>query len=288
MIRQLTEKLQFPKEASEYLDECLDKILKTDSAMHYMGLAMDSFFLPGSEEYTEHLQKVSDLSGVHRYSVDMGFILLCARPLRYIYQNKGLGEELFIDTMMDAKYKLMECKAVHNIWGTFVLTWFKGFFTLDRFKLGRLQYDKCKNHFGSHGDILSENDMVLSCHIPSAGPLDIEDVKNSLRMAYKFHKDIVKDGKLKVVCGSWLLHTELIKKLKPESNIRKFHDLFHILVDVDRENIDFWRIFNKEYKEGILDEIVPENSLQKTVLEHLKSGGTTGWGLGIIIVDENY
>ena len=69
------------------------------------------------------------------------FILLCAKPLRYIYQNKGLGEELFIDTMMDAKYKLMECKAVHNIWGTFVLTWFKGFFTLDRFKLGRLQFN---------------------------------------------------------------------------------------------------------------------------------------------------
>lgn len=28
-----------------------------------------------------------------------------------------------------------------------------------------------------------------------------------------------------------VLHKELVKKLKPESNIRKFHDLFNILVD---------------------------------------------------------
>jgi hypothetical protein len=142
MIRQLTEKLQFPLEASEHLDKCLDKILKTDGAMHFIGLAMDSFFCPENDEYIEHLQKVSDLSEIHRYSVDMVFILLCARPLCYIYRKKGLGEELFIETMMDAKYKLMECKAVHDIWGTFVITWYKGFFTLDRFKLGRLQYDK--------------------------------------------------------------------------------------------------------------------------------------------------
>ena len=174
MIKHLTEKLCFPTEASEYLDECLEKILKTDSAMHYMGLAMDSFFLPGSEEYTEHLQKVSDLSGVHRYSVDMVFILLCARPLRYIYQNKGLGEELFIDTMMDAKYKLMECKAVHDIWGTFVLTWFKGFFTLDRFKLGRLQYDKVANPHGFRENYLEEKEAFIASYAPE----ELEKLKN--------------------------------------------------------------------------------------------------------------
>lgn len=289
MIRQLTEKLQFPTEACDYLDKCLDTILKTDGTMHYIGLAMDSFFCPGSDEYIEHLQKVSDISGVNRYSVDMVFVLLCARPLRYIYSKNGFGEELFYETMIDTKYKLAECKALHNVWGTFVITWYKGFFTLDRFKLGRLQYDKFSSPYGAYENYLEEKEMILSCHIPSSGSLDIEDVKDSLRQAYKFYKDIIKDGKLKVVCRSWLLHPELIEKLKPSSNIRKFYDLFKVLDSGDRkENADFWRIFNKEYREGIADEITPENSLQKTVLEHLQSGGTIGWGFGVIVVDENY
>ncbi|MBQ8759140.1 MAG: hypothetical protein IJZ20_05550 [Clostridia bacterium] len=265
-------------------------MLKTDGAMSEMYKAMDHFFgLMNDADFNLHLDTVSQASGIHRYTVDMIYVLLCAKPLRYIYNSKGYGEEMFLETMVDTRYKLIECKKLHGIWGTFVISWYRNFFTLDRFKLGRLQFDRCKNYLGAHEGYLEAGETIISCHIPSSGPLDTEEAKESLRQVYRLHKDMAKDGKLKVVCHSWLLFTDLVNKLPENSNIRKFHDLFQIVhTHENPSNGDFWRIFYKQDREGITDEIVPEGSLQKTVLEHMKAGGTIGGGLGIIYVDENY
>jgi len=62
--------------------------------------------------------------------------------LKNVLENHAdLTDELFWDTIADLKFKLIECHDVYGIWGTFVASWYPWFYTMHRFKLGRLQYE---------------------------------------------------------------------------------------------------------------------------------------------------
>lgn len=290
MITEIAKKLAFPQEAIDCFEQALDKIMSDKEASYWMIYAMDSMFLDEDGKFEEILKKVSEKSGVHQYTTDMVFLLLCTRPLRYIYKQEGLSDELYYDTMADLRYKLMECKNVYGIWGTFVTGWFKEFFVLNRFKLGRMQYDKENPPYHEiFAGNVKENDVACWCHIPSCGALKLDDVKQSLREAYAFHKNGASDCRLVVMCHSWLFYTPIIQKLNENSNIRKFYDLFEVLrVDENETNGDFWRVFNVEYSDEVLENVVVDNSLKAAIVEHLKAGGTMGEGIGMIIVDGNF
>ena len=53
----------------------------------------------------------------------------------------AIDDTIFYNTMLDLRYKLEECKLVHNQIGTFVPKWYKGFFEMKIFALGRLQFE---------------------------------------------------------------------------------------------------------------------------------------------------
>ena len=50
--------------------------------------------------------------------------------------------EIFINSFLDLKYKLEECKLVKGIRGSFVSGWFGGWFNFSLLALGRLQFEK--------------------------------------------------------------------------------------------------------------------------------------------------
>lgn len=160
---------------------------------------------------------------------------------------------------------------------------------LERFRLGRLQYDKKPFPIDSYKDILKMGDTIISCHIPSDGPLLVDDVKESLRMAYKFFKEEHRDGCLIVCCFSWLLFAPLLRDYNENSNIKKFYNLFENIENwEDESNANFWHVFGVRYSHEALEKAPQDNSLRRAVIKHLKNGGTMGNGAGIIFVDENY
>ena len=63
---------------------------------------------------------------------------------------------------------------------------------------------------------------------------------------------------------------------------------FEIRAENNEKNGDFWRVFGVKYSPEALDSVAVDNSLKRKVYDHLKSGGNMGYGVGIIIVDENY
>ena len=279
MIRSICEKLDFPPEATVFLSETFDKMNAYDD----FSKAMDLFFLNDTNEYTDILKEMSEKYSVNRYTVDMLFLLFCARPLRYIYHQNGLDDDIFWDSMHDLKYKLIECKEQHNIWGTFVLAWFRGFYNLNLIKLGRLEYEKITLDY-DYKDLVKKGDFVLNCHIPSSGPLTPESVEESLKKAYDFFG--YNGSPMVVFCRSWMLFPELYKNVFPKgSNLSKFYELFDVLEETahdDFENRNLWRIFYKNK----LDDITPEDlksSLQKNLYTFLKNGGNMGHCDGIIV-----
>ena len=286
MIKEMSERLLFPKEAIDALLICEEKMRANADDIDR---ATKSFYTKGDLEYLNILEKIATECSVNRYECDMVFLLMAAPSLLDKYREAGYSEELFDETMADLRYKMYECKTVYGVWGSFVTFWFKDFYLLNIFKLGRMEYERRTYPFEDVEGVVKNGQIILSCHIPSSGPMKVDDIKDSLRRAYRFYKDDIKDGKLTVACFSWLLYPPLFADYKEGSNIKDFYNLFNIIDYRDNEkNGDFWRVFGVKYSTEALDSVVVDNSLKRKVYDHLKSGGNMGYGIGIITVDENY
>ena len=95
-------------------------------------------------DYKIILTKCEDsakLCGVHEYTVKLLAYICLSRQLRANYEARGLDLGIWFDSMCDLKYKLIECKLVKGIYGSFVAEWFSRFFNMTRFGLGRLQFE---------------------------------------------------------------------------------------------------------------------------------------------------
>ena len=189
--------------------------------------------------------------------------------------------------MLDLKYKLDECHEVYGIWGSFVSDWFPGFFTLSRFALGRLQFewDKLGRAYEGQGVSLPEGTRVVNMHIPRSGePLSAALCDDAFARATAFYTPQLEVGEpLVFVCSSWLLYPEHDRILPEKSNIRGFMSRF----DICRRGThggnhpDLWRLFDT--KEVNPDRLPTNTSLRRAYVDHLKAGGKTGWGFGVIV-----
>jgi len=218
-----------------------------------------------------------------------------ARHMKEIYKKRGLPLSVCDDTLRDLRYKLMECYKMYGVWGSFVASWFYGAFVLDRFEIGRLQFE-LSTHFATKEPyekcglrLVWDETPVINLHIPSSGPLRQSDCMDSYRAAYKFFEKYMPerliDGKLVIECGSWLLYREHYKFLPEDSNIIKFMNDFEIVHSWDDPGFgDCWRIFNKGW-DGDASALPRDTSLQRAYADWLADGNTAGEAHGIIIFD---
>jgi len=196
------------------------------------------------------------------------------------------GENIWFDSVCDLKWKLEECKKMHNIWGSFVAGWFGGFFTMDRFALGRFQYEKVHlRETYTWGDYtVTPEETVLNFHIPSCGPLTDERRMDSYARAAEFYRDLFPaDKPVVLTCSSWLLFPAHKEMLPPSSRIVAFiNDFDPIRSWDDPDYHDFWRVFYREYKDNP-DEMPSETALQRAYLERRRAGLPAGGGQGVIL-----
>ena len=285
MIKDLCEKIGFPEEAIAELSASLNKILACPKCSVMLREVQDAMYLDGA--VSDRLDALAEASGINRYTVSMVFWLYSAIPLRYVYQQKGLPEDIYYDCMKDLLYKLNECKNVYGVWGAFT-DWFKLFYLCKRFTLGRLEYERQPFALDAYKDILKKGDTVINMHIPSSGKLLPDDVIASLKKAYAFFSDEVRDdGILVFHCDSWMLHTPMVEGVyKDGSNMRAFYDMFDIIEVRNAETFsNFWRVFNIPYEEGAIEKAPTDTTLRRNMLAYMKNGGVFGSGRGIILFD---
>lgn len=278
----LCARIGFPKEASDYIYSVYNGITHNKKAYNELLLAKTSFLNPNSKEYDSYLERISEETGVNRYTLNLILILLCAKNVKTLYDEKGYSEEVFFDSMSDITCKLNECKKMHNIWGTFSLDWYRGIFSLRTFKLGRLEFEIKPFPYDSYKNYVKKNDIVYSCHIPSAGPLTPESVIDSLKRAYNFFD--IRD-KLIVYCHSWLIYPAHYELFPNGSNLRAFYELFDIIEEEhSTENRNLWRIFYKP-NDTPVDELPENTTLQRNFKAYLKEGNYIDVGVGMLVFD---
>ncbi len=284
-------KLKFPVDAKSVLINAEKKLFgNTVAKMLYKSMYKDYWVrkknFPLFAWKGKLLSKVID---EHIYTVNFLLLLNCTEPLLSEYKRAGISEEIYWNTLFDLKAKLMECKEVHDIWGTFVENWFLKFYKLERFGLGRFQYEYhrfTQKSYKKHGVSLKLSDFVITMHIPShSQSLTYEVRMESYKKAYEFFEDKLQNGKAVFTCDSWLLYPANRRILPETSNLCEFLSDFDIIdFSAKKEFKDAWRVFGAEAKKAV-SELPRKTSMQRCFAEWLEKGNSTGVGYGVIVFD---
>ena len=137
------EQFDYPMDARKELQSALGKIIDNKDVC--------TAFTELLERYDEdikcdfkairiQMQEISSKAGIHEFAGYLLLFISLSKKLKQYYLEAGLDETLWFDSMCDLKWKLMECKDIYNIWGTFVPNWYRGIFHMECFRLGRLQF----------------------------------------------------------------------------------------------------------------------------------------------------
>lgn len=218
------------------------------------------------------------------------------------YEAKGIGEDIFFDTMDDIRIWIDDHHSRTGEYGLFELNWIMHHMKLNIFKLGRLQFQKFKYYFSpvykKNGVTIRFGENVLNIHIPRGEKLDISSCRQSIRRAGEFFSKYYPEYPTdRFICHSWMLYTGNKKYMKSESNILKFADMFDIVGEREAPSQAYLWIFGVKVKNtalmlskenngnyGFTKELTQETSLQKSAVDYIEDGGTLGEGMGVLTV----
>ena len=287
------DKQEYPDEAKEVIIRAEEKILRNEKANKIYEAMYRAYWLKKKNfgHFENKVKELAELIDENRYTVNLVLLLNCTKPLLAKYKKEGISEEIYWNSIIDLKVKMLECKENYDVYGTFVEGWFHSFYTLERFGIGRFQYDLsdfCEESYYEHGIELKDSQFVLGMHIPShLGALTYDVRLDSYKKAYAFFKErYFKDMPMVVCCNSWLLYPDNLNILPENSNVSDFL-LDYEPLDITRtyDFGDSWRIFGVENNGKPVSELPRKTSMQRAYAEWFEQGKKAGHAYCILIFD---
>lgn len=275
----------FEKEDAKVLLANFDKIEANPLAKEYFYKAVALYDERIDCEYSSiisYADQAAKEAYVYEYTAELLVFACLNKKLKERYIEKGISLEIYDDTVKDIRYQMQDCKTTRGIRGVLFVEWCIGFAKMERFALGRFQYEVIKfgMDYTKDGKTLTPDSIVLNVHIPASGqPLSEELALQSFAKAKEFYKGVISEP-MAAKCSSWLMYPEHEEMLDHNSNIYRFMKLFDYLdYGIKKNNGDLYRIFGTEEKRI---ELLPEKtSLQRAYKQHLLNGGKTGYGIGV-------
>jgi hypothetical protein len=288
-IEKFCNEFGFPVESRDALLSTYNKIIVDKESNELLSTAIRDYQNNYNCDYKKYLtdcERIAQIIEVHEYTVKLLLFVTFSKALKEHYIKNGYDDQLYYSTMLDLKYKLIECKLVKGVDGTYVANWLTGFFALTRFGFNRLQFEirPAKLDYTSNGNSIKAGDPVINVHIPRTGtPLTPTEFEEDFDKAASFFSESFTDRPIAFVCHSWLLYEKLREFLKETSNIIAFMNKFDIIFTDYLEFGDYsqiWRLFDVDYS-GNLDDLPEDSSLRRAYKQYLKDGGKWGAGYGI-------
>lgn len=285
-LQEFMESYDYPAEAIDTLLSAYD-ILKNNADFQML---LDIYDKDRFCDYTALLAKCKEIAKdvqIHTYTVEFLMFMCFSRKLRQTYRENGLPDSMWRQSMLDLKCKMMVCKSVKNIWGTFVAWWYDGFFRMERFGMGRMEFelfDFPLDYYEKDDKVLRRGDKVINVHIAKTGEsIAPELLEDAYRQAAEFYQDEFQGKPIPFFCESWLAYPKLDDFLSPKSNIKAFKDRFdiiHVHLYDKGDYSEMWRLYDMDYT-GNLDDFPGDSSLRRAYKQYLKEGGQVGEGYGV-------
>ena len=285
------DEFEYPNDSKPFIINAYDSMMKNKDISQLISTSYEEY-VNNTLDWDKAIEKVTELTentDVHNFTAHLVFFLCMTKHARVLYEQHGFDYSLFKDTFTDFNYKLIECHNRNDVWGTCCYTaWYTGFFTLERFALGRLQYEitafRGEEPYTAHGVTLNPQDPCLIIHIPSSGPLTPESVEESFALAHNFYKGTFPSEYTPIMCSSWLMFPEHRNMLDENSNIIKFMNRFDMLYTEYYDNYDtpFTILYDRPYN-GDVNSYSPDNSFKKGYIELVKQNKPCGYSCGITL-----
>ena len=124
---------------------------------------------------------------------DFGMLAVClllTHVSHRVYREKGIDEEVYLDSMKDIRVWTQTCIENRYHLGVYQYGWIRHFYTADIVRLGRLEFHIVEYHhnepYTACGVTVQKGDPVINTHIPADGHMEPEDVQDSFRRAYRY------------------------------------------------------------------------------------------------------
>lgn len=217
------------------------------------------------------------------------------------YQQIGISDEIFFDTMSDIKVWANEYFERTEKVGLDELHWLKWHFECKLFKIGRLQYQFFRYYFDKpfklNGEKIKFGEPCINMHIQRGGKLLQEECRQSICDALEFFKRYFPKAKTHLmICDSWLLSPCNKAFMKEDSNIIKFANMFEIVDEREFAGDCIYYIFKKRYNSKLLaknkkklgyyydlSNFEPQTSLQNSAKQYIMNGGKLSNAKGVLI-----
>ena len=290
-IKDFMQKYDFPTDAITFLEESYHTLQKHKGAFEVFSECVALYENDVPFDFNLISQKIVNLSEVTKISgstLEMLYMISLTPHLRELYARENIPDDIYDDSVCDLKWKIKECKDRHGIWGLRVSWWSIGFFRLERFAIGRLQFNigEFRNDYLLDGRKFKKGDKYVDVHIPSSGPLDYDQCQLSYKRAAEFFSKRYNLDKIIFGCNSWLLAPENEQILPETSNILKFMRDYTILETVpETTQVVVWRFFYLDEVPDDFSTLPDDTSLKRAFIKWLESGNSYSNGFGIIIFD---
>ena len=282
-IRELCERLRIPAEAYE------NALVYIENGDRSVAPYINGFFsletAAGSGEAIVRFYTGEDGTVIDNGYGVMAAFLAAALKTKEIYDARGIGENIFYDTMSFFNEILRE---------NFILN--GGYYSFDRvwwyyrqiaciiYKLGVLEFEmvyltgKTAEYFK-----LPDNTPVLSVHIQTGSVLTRAALDSSYQTARTFFPQYYPCFKFeKIICDSWLLSPVLKELLTEGSRILLFQSDYEI-VNVHKDSDSYFTyVYNLKDKSTDINLLPEDTSLRRAIKKRLLSGGKIGSGAGIL------
>lgn len=216
---------------------------------------------------------VKEIAGVLGEDPDgskmLTFMLLRAVEAHKEYENRGISETIFKDTM---KFCTRFIEEHYEVYGSYAFTWgwwFPRQISLHEFRIGALEYEM----------IEQERKKRINIHIPADADMGRESLRKSYMAAREFFAKYYPEyGQSEMVCDSWLLSPVIAKMMPESSNIVRFQKAFDLLrVDDTNDSSIRWVYGRTDIP---IHELPEHTSLQKKIKACLLEDGSIGAAYG--------
>lgn len=198
--------------------------------------------------------------------------LICAVNLYDNFQEKGISDQIYVDTMKCFTRFIGECKVKTGKYAFDRAWWTYRQVSMVLFRIGELEYELTETN----------GTKTVALHIPSDARFTPENVDESIRIAKELlNKCYPEYAECDFTCESWLLAPKLKELLGENSNIISFQNRF----DIVKQNIEAKDIFEwlfKTFPDCELSELREETFLQRKVKELLFKGENVGIAFGVL------
>jgi len=201
------------------------------------------------------------------------FLYFC-EELSQKYEEVGIPREILLNTIDDFIISVERQYDIDGSIGIVMASVLAKHLSMKLFRLGRLQFCMEEISVDVPEKEITKGTPVMDLHIPIGGSITKEEVSASFKMADKFFEKYFPEYHYDYyMCHSWLLDKTLKKFLPEESNIIKFQNLFHTVLEIENDAILRFMFKYHIADREELHECSANTRFAKDVKEYALSGG---------------